>query len=47
MNMLHGYVKVADDINNINLDQIKKEIQDYKPANNSVGGGIGGGGCCG
>lgn len=43
MNMLHGYVKVVDDINNINLDDIRKEIQDYKPA----GGSVGGGGCCG
>lgn len=43
MNMLHGYVKVVDDINNIDLDSIKKEIQNYKPA----GGSTGGGGCCG
>lgn len=46
MNMLHGYVKVVDNINNINLDQIKKEIQDYKPAGRSAGS-LGGGGCCG
>lgn len=39
MGMLHGYVKVVDDLNNINLNEIKKEIQVYKPA--------GGGGCCG
>ena len=44
MNMLHGYVKVVDDINNINLDDIREEIQNYKPAGGSVGGG---GGCCG
>jgi sulfite exporter TauE/SafE len=43
MNMLHGYVKVVDDINNVNLDDIKKEIENYKPA----GGSAGGGGCCG
>ncbi|MEI6101454.1 MAG: cupredoxin domain-containing protein, partial [Eubacteriales bacterium] len=39
MGMLHGYVKVVDDINNINLDQIKSEVSQYKPAS--------GGGCCG
>ncbi len=32
MNMLHGYIKAVDDINNINLDDIKQEIQNYKPA---------------
>lgn len=39
MGMLHGYVKVIDDLNNINLPEIKKEIEAYRPA--------GGGGCCG
>lgn len=39
MGMLHGYVKVVDDIHNINLNTIKKEIAAYKPAG-------GGGGCC-
>jgi uncharacterized protein len=39
MGMLHGYVKVVDDINNINLDQIKNEVSQYKAAS--------GGGCCG
>ncbi|NJD03719.1 MAG: heavy metal transporter [Ruminiclostridium sp.] len=39
MGMLHGYVKVVDDINNIDIDAIKKEVSRYKPA--------GGGGCCG
>ncbi len=39
MNMLHGYVKVVDNINDINLDKIKKEIQDYKPADGSSGSG--------
>lgn len=44
MAMLHGYVKVVDDINNVDLDAIRKEIRNYKPA-----GGVGGsgGGCCG
>ena len=41
MGMLHGYVKVVDDINKVNLNAIKKEIQNYKPAVPS------GGGCCG
>jgi plastocyanin domain-containing protein len=42
MNMLHGYVKVVDDVNNVNLDDVKKEIRNYKPAEGSTGGG-----CCG
>jgi sulfite exporter TauE/SafE/copper chaperone CopZ len=42
MGMLNGYVKVVDDINKINLDDIKNEVKDYKPAS-----GSGGGGCCG
>ncbi|MCX7922270.1 MAG: sulfite exporter TauE/SafE family protein [Clostridia bacterium] len=37
MGMLNGYVKVVDDINNINIDDIKKEVDDYEPA--SSGGG--------
>ena len=43
MGMLHGYVKVVDDINNADLNAIKKEIQNYKPASGAGGGG----GCCG
>lgn len=39
MGMLNGYVKVVDDLNNIDLRKIKKEIEGYRPA--------GGGGCCG
>lgn len=39
--MLHGYVKVVDDINKVNLDDIKKEVGSYKPASG------GGGDCCG
>ncbi len=42
MGMLHGYVKVVDDINNVDLDAIKQEIQNYTPA-----AGAGAGGCCG
>lgn len=40
MGMINGYVKVVDDVNNINIDEIKKEAA----ANISAGGG---GGCCG
>lgn len=40
MNMLHGYIKVVDDINNINIDDIKAEIRDYTPAQG------GSAGCC-
>jgi uncharacterized protein len=42
MNMLHGYVKVVDDIQNVDLDSIKKEVDEYTPPQ-----GTGGGGCCG
>jgi sulfite exporter TauE/SafE/copper chaperone CopZ len=38
----YGYVKVVDDINNIDLDSIKKEIANYKPSD-STGLGSGGG----
>lgn len=41
MGMLHGYVKVVDDINKVNLDDIKNEVKNYRPAGGS------GGGCCG
>ena len=44
MAMLHGYVKVVDDINKVDLDAIRKEVQNNKPA---VGAGGSGGGCCG
>ncbi|WHH61539.1 sulfite exporter TauE/SafE family protein [Petroclostridium sp. X23] len=40
MRMLNGYVKVVDDVNNINIEEIKKEIEQFQP----VGGT---GGCCG
>ena len=40
MGMLNGYVKVVDDINNIDMNAITKEIKAYRPAG-------GGGGCCG
>lgn len=40
MGMLNGYVKVVDDINNIDIESIKKEVESFVPA-----AGIGG--CCG
>jgi len=40
MGMLHGYVKVVDDINKVDLEKVKSEVENYKlPA--------GSGGCCG
>jgi copper ion binding protein len=41
MGMLHGYVKVVDDLSKVDLNAIKKEVQNYKPASG------GSGGCCG
>lgn len=41
MGMLHGYVKVVDDVNKVDLNAIKKEIQNYKPASGSGGGSCG------
>lgn len=43
MGMLHGYVKVVDDVSKVNLDDVRKEIQNYTPPAGSTGGG----GCCG
>lgn len=40
MGMLNGYVKVVDDINNIDMNAVKREVEAYRPAG-------GGGGCCG
>jgi uncharacterized protein len=42
MNMLHGYVKVVNDISKVNLNDIRSEIKNYTPS-----AGSGGGGCCG
>lgn len=42
MAMLHGYVKVVDDINKVNLEEVKKEVQNFKPTAGSNGGS-----CCG
>ena len=41
MGMLHGYVKVVDDISKVNIDDIKNEISNYTPSTGSSGG------CCG
>ena len=46
MNMLHGYEKVVDNINEVDLDKVRKEIQGYKPYGSSLGGSAAGG-CCG
>ncbi|SHH54197.1 copper ion binding protein [Sporobacter termitidis DSM 10068] len=40
MGMLHGYVKVVDDIKNVDMDAVKQAVQNYTP---SAGGGAG---CC-
>ena len=40
MGMLHGYVKVVDDIANVNLEEIKREIENYTPPAGSSQG------CC-
>ncbi|TCL62067.1 sulfite exporter TauE/SafE [Hydrogenispora ethanolica] len=39
MGMLHGYVKVVADLQQIDMKAIKKEVEAFRPA--------GGGGCCG
>lgn len=44
MGMLNGYVKVVDDINNVNLESVKQDATQYSPQGS---GGAGGGGCCG
>ncbi|MHB8063302.1 MAG: urease accessory protein UreH domain-containing protein [Ruminiclostridium sp.] len=41
MGMLHGYVKVVDDITKVNLEDIKNEVNNYKPAAGATKG------CCG
>ncbi|HEX2926822.1 MAG TPA: sulfite exporter TauE/SafE family protein [Ruminiclostridium sp.] len=45
MGMLHGYVKVVDNISKVNLNDIKKEVGSYTPPAGSAGAA--GGGCCG
>ncbi len=41
MGMLHGYVRVVDDINHVNLDQVRTVVAAYRPASS------GGASCCG
>ena len=36
---LYGYVKVVDDINNIDEEAIKKEVSEYRPTDYFAGGG--------
>jgi copper ion binding protein len=40
MSMLHGYVKVVDDITRVDLAAVRRQVAAFKPA-------AGGGGCCG
>ena len=40
MGMLHGYVKVVDDITRVDLQAVARQVAAFKPANS-------GGGCCG
>ena len=42
MGMLHGYVKVVDNINTINIEDVKNEVNNYIPS-----AGASAGGCCG
>lgn len=41
MGMLHGYVKVVDDLNKADLDAVRQDVENFVPASGS------GGGCCG
>lgn len=41
MGMLNGYIKVVDDINNVDLDAIKEEVSQFQPAQGA------GASCCG
>lgn len=40
MSMLHGYVRVVDDIKKVNMDEVKETIRKFVPSTT-------GGGCCG
>ncbi|MHB8128356.1 MAG: hypothetical protein ACYDEX_05120 [Mobilitalea sp.] len=39
----YGYVKVVDDISNIDVEAIKKEVSEYKPSAQNGGQGDGSG----
>jgi hypothetical protein len=41
MGMLHGYVKVVEDIRRVDLNAVRRQVAAFKPA---VGSGAG---CCG
>ncbi len=43
MGMLHGYVKAVDDLDKVDIEKVRAEIQAYRAA----GSGGGSGGCCG
>jgi len=45
MGMLHGYVKVVDDITRVDLQAVRRQITAFKPAATGDGGAAGG--CCG
>ena len=40
MGMLHGYVKVVDDTDNVDLNAVRAQVASFKPR-------AGAGGCCG
>ena len=40
MGMLHGYVKVVDDLSSVDLESVKRDVENFVPASGS------GGGCC-
>ncbi len=44
MGMLNGYIKVVDDINNFDMEEVRDEVDNFDPG--SVDSGLGGG-CCG
>ena len=41
MDMLHGYVKVVDDLHAVNLQAVKREVNAYRPAGTGIAP------CCG
>ncbi len=41
MGMLHGYVKVVDDTDNVDLKAVRAQVAAFKPRAGA------GGGCCG
>jgi plastocyanin domain-containing protein len=47
MGMLHGYVKVVDDITRVDLKEVKRQVAAFKPASGAEPGVRASGGCCG